>query len=96
MTAIEDGQYWRTRRGNDRVFHLLSHSSLKHQSFVLQSAFHPHLLPREEILLRTMAQMFDRNPEFVCEFVSDMIKQGEEEKQKQQADEARKRWRTYA
>jgi hypothetical protein len=40
--------------------------------------------------------MFDRNPEFVCEFVSDTVKQGGEEKQKQQAEEARKRWGMYA
>jgi len=54
------------------------------------------VLPKEELLLKTMAQMFDRNPEFVCEFVSDMVKQGGEEKQKEQADEAHKRWAVYA
>jgi hypothetical protein len=54
------------------------------------------VLPKEEMLLRTMAQMFDRNPEFVCEFVSDMVKEGGEEKQKEQASEARKRWAMYS
>lgn len=54
------------------------------------------VLPREDMLLRTMAQMFDRNPEFVCEFVSNAIKQGGGEKQKQQADEARQWWAMYA
>lgn len=54
------------------------------------------VLPKEEMLLRTMVQMFDRNPEFVCEFVSDMIKKNGEEKKKGQADEAQRRWSVYA
>jgi len=54
------------------------------------------VLPKEEMLLRTMAQMFSRNPEFVCAYVSDTIRQGGEQKQKEQAEEARKRWGLYA
>ena len=54
------------------------------------------VLPKEEMLMKTMAQMFDRNPEFVCEFVSDMVRKNGEEKQKGQADEAQKRWSVYA
>jgi len=54
------------------------------------------VLPKEEMLLRTVVQMFDRNPEFVCEFISDMVREGGEEKQKEQADEAQKRWAVYA
>jgi F0F1-type ATP synthase alpha subunit len=52
------------------------------------------VLPKEEMLLRTMTQMFNRNPEFVCEFISDTIRQGEK-MEKEQADEVRKHWRLY-
>mgnify|MGYP001115722974 CR=1 FL=1 len=54
------------------------------------------VLLKEEMLVRTMAQMFDRNPEFVCEFVSDTMRVGGEQKQKEQAEETRKRWGLYA
>jgi hypothetical protein len=53
------------------------------------------VLPKEEMLLNTMTQMFNLNPEFVCQFVADAIKEGKEEQTKQ-ADDARKRWGLYA
>jgi len=47
---------------------------------------------KAEIFHNTMTQMFDRNPEFVCEFVSDMVRRGEVEEQKKRTEEARRRW----
>ena len=54
------------------------------------------VLPKEEMLLKTMVQMFNQNPKFVCEFISDMIRKSGEDRQKEQADEAHKRWAVYA
>ena len=54
------------------------------------------VLPKEEpILQKTMTQMFALNPEFICDFVADRIRQGGEEEQDKQA-ETKKLWRMYA
>jgi hypothetical protein len=47
------------------------------------------VLPKEETLLNTMTQMFNQNPEFVCQFVADAIKKGGEEEQRERIDDAR-------
>jgi len=48
------------------------------------------VLPKEEIFHQNaMAQMFARNPDFICKYVADMIRGGEEKEREQ---ELRKRW----
>ena len=53
------------------------------------------VLPKEEILLSTMTQMFNQNPNFVCEYVSKRIKAGGEEETDKGTLEARKLWGLY-
>lgn len=53
------------------------------------------VLPKEEILLSTMTQMFNRNPDFVCDYVAERIKAGGEEETKKVTLEARKLWGLY-
>lgn len=44
------------------------------------------LLPKEEVVhLKAMAELFDRNPELICDYVAEKIEKGKEE-------ELRKRW----
>lgn len=48
------------------------------------------VLPKEEELhQQAMTQMFARNPEFICEYVAEMIEKGAE---KQKQGELRRRW----
>jgi len=45
-------------------------------------------LPKEEMLLKTMVDMFNKNPEFVSEYMAEMFTRGE-------GDEIRKMWFDY-
>jgi len=52
------------------------------------------ILPKEEMLIKTITEMFDQNPKFVCNFIFEKIKQGE--KLQEQVKEIRSRWQLYA
>ena len=54
------------------------------------------VLPKDEpVLQKTMTHMFALNPEFVCDFVADRIRQGGEQEQDKRA-ETKTLWRMYA
>jgi len=54
------------------------------------------LLPKDEpIAQRAMSQMFNLNPEFIADFMSNAIKEGGEQQQSQQVADARKLWRMF-
>lgn len=49
-------------------------------------------LPKEEVLLRTMIDMFDKNPEFVSDFIAETLEGG---KLIQQEEEIKRKWSSY-
>lgn len=51
-------------------------------------------LPQEDMLLKTMVAMFKRNPEFVCDFVAEMLEKGEEV-EKEKTKEVGDAWKMY-
>jgi len=51
-------------------------------------------LPNEEIFLKTMVDMFNKNPEFVCEHIIETMKRGALIKE-EEAKEIVKKWKTY-
>ncbi len=52
------------------------------------------LLPKEEMLLKTMVKMFNECPEFVCDFILRRLKEGEFVLS-DEAEETRKIWASY-
>jgi hypothetical protein len=51
-------------------------------------------LPKEDMLLKTMVAMFGRNPEFVCDFVAEMLEKGGEV-EKEKTKEVGDAWKMY-
>ena len=51
-------------------------------------------LPKEEALQRTMVEMFRRNPEFVCDFVAEMIERGRRIRE-EEVRRIREEWEPY-
>lgn len=52
------------------------------------------LLPKEEMLLKTMVQMFKENPEFVCDFILQRLTEGELVLAEREG-QTRKKWMFY-
>jgi len=52
------------------------------------------ILPKEEIFLKTMLEMFDKCPEFVSKHIAETLKRGELI-QKEEEEKIRKNWSSY-
>jgi len=52
-------------------------------------------LPKEEMLLKTMVAMFDKNPEFVSDFVAETLKRGAETRREKEIEEIKESWTRY-
>ena len=51
-------------------------------------------LPKEEMLLKTIVEMFRRNPEFVCDFIAEMIEKGKRIRE-EEIRRTRETWELY-
>jgi hypothetical protein len=88
-------------RAFKRVIDVILHEELASESdyidLILTTGLHGMLqdtLPKEEILFKTMVEMFDKNPEFVSDFIAETLARGAFI-QKEEGDEIRKKWSGY-
>ena len=51
-------------------------------------------LPKEEALLKTMVALFNKNPEFISDFIAATLKKGKEKEEKQ-VEEVTSYWKRY-